>query len=138
MKYAIIIGLLAFTACSAGADEIETDIEELSINNYDHIDAANAQVFIDKYPEAVILDVRTPAEFKEAHIKNAINVDYHASDFRRQLNKLDKSTHYIIHCKSGFRSSKSLDIMKRLGFERVTHIDGGFDAWKAAGLSSES
>ncbi len=100
----------------------------------DTIEASKAQDFITAHPKALVLDVRTPPEFIEGHIENAINIDFRARDFRDQLSKLDRDTHYILHCKSGRRSAASLEIMKRLGFKRITHMKGGLDAWKAADL----
>ncbi len=134
MKYGFILAMLLLSGCNTASGNNVSDQQEETASIYKHIDAANGQDFIIAHPDAIILDVRTAKEYKEAHIKNAINIDYHASDFRRMLNKLDKGKHYIIHCKSGFRSGKSLDIMKRLGFVHITHIDDGFDAWQAAGL----
>lgn len=141
MKYAMILALITLSSCSADADEnIESKaitVEQIIVS-IDNVDASEAPNFISDYPEAIVLDVRTPAEFDEAHIAKAINVDYRAEDFREQLEKLDKNSHYILHCKSGSRSGKSLEIMKELGFSRITHMDGGFDAWKAAGNPTAS
>lgn len=136
MKYVIMLSLIALSACGADADE-NTDPKAITVEqvivNIDNVDASEAPNFMSVYPEAIVLDVRTPAEFDEGHIGDAINVDYRSENFRTDLGKLDKNSHYILHCKSGNRSGKSLEIMKELGFSRITHLDGGFDAWKAAG-----
>jgi len=51
-------------------------------------------------PDFVILDVRTPAEFADEHIENAINLDYYSETFRDDLNKLDKTKTYLIYCRT--------------------------------------
>lgn len=149
-KLGLIILPLIIAACSNSgaadetvvtndveADGLETGNIELQTQAVliDNVDAKNAADFIAAHPAAVVIDVRTPDEFADGHVADAINVDYRAEDFRGQLAALDKNTHYVLHCKSGNRSGKSLEIMKELGFNRVTHMDGGFDAWKAAGLA---
>jgi len=85
-------------------------------------------------PDFVILDVRTPAEFADEHIENAVNLDFYSENFRDDLNKLDKSNTYIVYCRTGSRSGKSLEIMKELGFREVYNISGGIVGWKAEGL----
>jgi len=84
-------------------------------------------------PDFVILDVRTPKEFAEEHIENAINIDYHSETFWDELNKLDKDKTYLIYCRSGARSAKALNIMEELNFREVYNL-GGIIAWKAEGL----
>lgn len=81
----------------------------------------------------VIIDVRTPEEFNQEHIKNAANIDYYSDNFKEDLNKLDKSKIYVIHCRSGARSSKALEIMRELGFREVYNM-GGIIQWKENGL----
>ncbi len=85
-------------------------------------------------PDFVIIDVRTPEEFAEEHIENAINLDYYSKTFRDELNKLDKNKKYLIYCRSGNRSGKALDIMAELNFREVYNILDGIIAWKAEGL----
>ena len=82
----------------------------------------------------VIIDVRTPEEFAEEHIENAINIDFYSETFRDKLNKLDKNKTYLIYCRIGGRSGNALTIMKELNFKEAYNILGGTNAWKAAGL----
>jgi len=79
----------------------------------------------------VILDVRTPEEFTSEHIENAINLDYYSATFKNDLDQLDKNSAYLIYCKSGNRSGKTLTIMKGLGFGEVYNMLGGIVNWKA-------
>ncbi len=76
-------------------------------------------------PEAVVLDVRTPAEFGSGHVANARNLDFYDSGFSTQLDALDKSKHYFIYCRSGSRSAQAVRIMKQLGFSQITELSGG-------------
>jgi rhodanese-related sulfurtransferase len=85
-------------------------------------------------PDFVILDVRTPSEFKEGHLENAENVDFYADTFKDELGKLDKNKSYLIYCASGNRSGKSLKIMDEMGFTEVYNMLGGFKGWSSKGL----
>ncbi len=80
----------------------------------------------------VILDVRTPDEFKSGHIENAININLNSGDFKDQLNKLDKNKIYVVYCRSGHRSGNAVKVMKELKFMEVYDI-GGIIQWKEAG-----
>ncbi|MFC2011237.1 rhodanese-like domain-containing protein [Chloroflexota bacterium] len=85
-------------------------------------------------PDFAILDVRTPEEFTDGHIENAINIDFYSETFRDELDNLDKNKTYLIYCHSGSRSGKALNIMKGLNFKEVYNVSGGIMAWNAEGL----
>ncbi len=74
-----------------------------------------------------IVDVRTPDEFNEAHIEGAVNIDVHNASFIQEIDKLDKSKIYLMHCKSGGRSGHALKFVK--GFTKIYHMDGGMLEW---------
>lgn len=81
-----------------------------------------------------VLDVRTPAEFADGHIENAVNLDYYSETFKKALNNLDHNKTYLIYCGVGSRAGRASDLMKELGFREVYNIAGGFTDWKKAGL----
>jgi rhodanese-related sulfurtransferase len=85
-------------------------------------------------PDFVIIDVRTPEEFAQGHIENAINIDYYSDAFSDDIEDLDKDPTYLIYCHSGARSSNALSFMESLYFSEVYNISGGITAWRAAGL----
>jgi rhodanese-related sulfurtransferase len=87
-------------------------------------------VFLDriKEPNMTIVDIRTPEEYTSGHIDKAINIDFYASDFKDQFEKLNKSEAYSIYCRSGSRSGKALGIMKGLGFKNVADLQGGYSS----------
>lgn len=69
---------------------------------------------------AVILDVRTPQEFKEGHIKGSKNIS--VQQLSSNLKKLDKNKTVITCCRSGMRSANAASILKNNGF---TAVNGG-------------
>jgi rhodanese-related sulfurtransferase len=87
-------------------------------------------------PNFVIIDTRTPEEFADGHIENAINIDYQSEDFQDELDKLDKDKTYLVSysCACGGIDRKTLDIMTELNFTEVYNISGGLNQWKQEGL----
>ena len=97
-----------------------------------HVNATEAAEIVQKYPSVQVLDVRTGFEYKRGHISNAININYYSLKFKEKLDKLDKNTTWLVHCRTGVRSGKSLPILQALGFTSIIHLDGGTSAWTRA------
>ncbi len=85
-------------------------------------------------PDFAVLDVRTHDEFAEGHIEGAINLDVNSPTFREDLSGLERERVYLVHCRSGARSSKALTVMEELGFEDVFHMEGGIIGWEREDL----
>ena len=111
-------------ALEAGLEEYGNEIDGVR-----HVDAAQAADILKKFPSVKVLDVRTGFEYNRGHLLDATNINYYSFSFEEQLDKLDKNTTWLIHCRTGVRSGKSLPIMKSLGFESIIHLDGGIVAW---------
>ena len=82
-------------------------------------------------PEVQLVDVRTPEEFSEGHLENAINIDVTADDFDAKVVGLDKEKPVMVYCKSGGRSAKASAKLKELGFKTITDLEGGITNWKS-------
>jgi len=77
-----------------------------------------------------ILDVRTPQEYSEGYISNAVNLNiYDANAFMSKVQSFNKENNYYIYCKSGGRSSQACQIMSQLGFNNVFNLVGGITNW---------
>ena len=77
----------------------------------------------------VILDIRTPKEYKAGHIANAELLDFYSQTFVEKLKLLDKNKTYLIYCRSANRSGKTLKIIKDMGFKKVYNMDLGIKGW---------
>lgn len=95
-----------------------------------YVDAAQAQTLLAETPDMIVLDVRTKGEYKRGHIDGAILNNYFSTKFKKRLRTLDRNKPYLVHCKSGHRSERVVKIMLKEGFTDITHLDGGYDAWK--------
>ncbi len=80
---------------------------------------------------AVIIDVRTPEEWSEGIIPNALQINiYEGQGFIYKLDELDKTKNYYVYCKAGGRSLQACSIMNQLGFEHTFNLQGGFMQWQ--------
>ena len=82
--------------------------------------------------EAVLIDVRTPAEYAFEHIRGALLVPL--SDFDPDFLPTQQGKRIILHCASGIRSKFAADRMLQAGFAPIAHLEGGILAWKRARL----
>ena len=81
-----------------------------------------------------LVDVRTPDEYSEGHIENALNIDFFdEANFSEKFNKLDKNKPVYIYCRSGARSHKSAMKLEKMGFNKIYDLQGGYMAWKKSG-----
>jgi len=139
-KLLTLVVVSALSACSqadSGAQASKPAAQETVQKAVDmkvtHVDAAKALETMKARPELVVIDVRTPAEYASGHIDGAINIDYKNPNFATEITKLDASQDYLIHCRSGGRSTASLKHFKNGGFSHIIHMDGGMLGWDKAG-----
>ena len=82
----------------------------------------------------VLLDVRTPEEYEEIHLKNALLLPVQElsqeSLARIGLGEDAKNKEIIIYCRSGARSKTAYDIMKSLGYTNIKSVAGGMIHWE--------
>ena len=94
---------------------------------------------------AVLVDIRTEAQRAadgvvpgaESMARNVLEwrLDPAGADRLEHLARPD--AHVIVMCDAGWQSSLAAEVLQRLGLERATDLDGGFQAWRAAGLPVE-
>ena len=79
---------------------------------------------------SLLIDVRTPAEFKEGHLPNAVNIDWLSADFNRAFDSISKRKKIYVYCRSGKRSKMAASRLDSLGFKRVVNLKGGYNAYE--------
>ena len=88
---------------------------------------------IESVSNSVVLDVRTPDEFKSGHIENAKNINFYDADFQAQIAELDVKDTIFVYCKSGGRSGSAASKLAALGYT-VYDLKGGILKWNASKL----
>ena len=111
-----ILLALGLVGCSNGGD-------------YNHISQSEAKEMMDNTKDYVIVDVRTKEEYKEGHIKNAINIPNETiSDDVSDVLK-DKSQVILVYCRSGNRSKQASSKLAKLGYTNIYEF-GGINTWE--------
>jgi rhodanese-related sulfurtransferase len=97
------------------------------------VDTLTATAMIN-HDDAIVLDVRSMAEFKDGHIVNAINIPLNglANNVKQIEKHRDKPI--VTVCRSGSRSGSACAILRKHGFENVKNLRGGMLAWENASL----
>ena len=83
-----------------------------------------------------LIDVRTPAEYREAHVSFAVNVPLDRLDpaaVRGSRTASGDEPIYVI-CRSGSRGRQAWEKLAAAGLGNVVNVEGGTQAWIAAGL----
>ena len=94
-----------------------------------------AASFLNREPGALVVDVRTPAEFAGGHVAGARNVDV-SGDFRAAMDSVDRDRPVYLYCRTGNRSGQAARTLGEMGFRRVVNA-GGFQNLAAAGAPTE-
>ena len=73
---------------------------------------------------ALLIDVRTPAEFDQGHLEGAVNIPYDQLEARIAELGDDRDREIVLYCRSGRRSGIAGKTLKKLGFTRVLDAGG--------------
>lgn len=98
-----------------------------------------AQVSVDyaknmvKNTTVTVLDVRTPQEFTQGHIKGARLIP--VSELSGRISEITslKNGQMLVYCHSGNRSASAGQILRKNGFTKISNLKGGISAWNNAG-----
>jgi phage shock protein E len=78
-----------------------------------------------KEPDAVILDVRTKAEYLNIRIPNSVLIDIYSRDFHERIETLDREKSYFVYCQNGSRSLSAAKQLSKIGFKKIYNLMGG-------------
>ena len=81
---------------------------------------------------AVLLDVRGFDEFAAGHAEGAACIPL--TDLERRAADIPTDRPVLVMCQSGGRSAIAAERLRTLGMDNITDVQGGFNAWKQAGL----
>ena len=124
----ILLSALMFTGCAGTSNR--------QANTYRQISMDEAVTMMEKESGYIILDVRTPAEFAEKHIPNAINVPNETIGTAEIPELPDKDQLIMVYCRSGRRSKEAAEKLVKLGYTNIVEFGGILD-WKGETVSGE-
>ena len=87
--------------------------------------------------DALIIDVREPAEFSAGHAPNARNIPL--AQFDKRIGELEKFKNRpaVVVCQTGSRAHAATALLKKAGFAQVVVLAGGIGAWQQANMPIE-
>ena len=135
---ALSLALPVFSHASALEDgekavfnEIQAAIPKDKIKTIDDLHAKWQEVQAGK-SKAVIIDVRTEAEFDAGHIQNSNNVDSgHAYTMPKKID--DPNAEIWVYCRTQHRASYFTGLLYKYGYKNVYLAEGGIKAWAEKG-----
>lgn len=122
MKFYYLIFCSALLSCNAWKHGKNFTYEEMSCNDF------NNQISSDN--DYILVDVRTPKEYRNGHMKNAVNVSYFHNWFTDSIKKLDHNKTIYMYCQTQHRSPLASRKMKKMGFKKIIDLKGGFMKWE--------
>jgi len=123
MKKLLILALSLFLAGCMVTKTSETS------SSYKTISSTEAQQMIEDNKDALILDVRTAAEYESGHIPNAVNLSNEDIQAGKVDSLKDKSQLIMVYCRSGNRSRQAAQKLAELGYTNVVDF-GGIQSWQ--------
>ncbi|BDS15555.1 rhodanese-like domain-containing protein [Aureispira anguillae] len=127
MKY--LLSILVLTFVSLGIKKLYA-AQSAQNSCFEHIENKTFRLKMQDTQNAIVLDVRTDAEFKSGKIEGAQNIDVQNASFRAKVEQLDKNKTYLVYCRSGMRSIKASKVLCELGFTKVYNLRNGYMGWK--------
>lgn len=101
-----------------------------ALDHLPQLTPASLRQVLEKYPDHLVLDVRTPAEWERGHIEGAVHVPI--ATLVTRGTDLEKQRHITTVCGTGYRSNIAGSYLKALGYTHAFSLVGGMTAWQAA------
>ncbi len=91
------------------------------------ITPAEVKKKIDAHEPFVLIDVREPHEYQICRIPGSKLIPL--GEVPKRMSELDSADEIVVHCKSGMRSAKAVDLLMKSGFRKIHNLKGGILAW---------
>ena len=117
----LLLGIVSFilsmlTGCGASATDSAVDVS---------VDEAQ-RLWQNK--EAILIDVRTPAEYRDGHIPGVVNIPL--DELEKRMGEVPKDKKVVLICRTGNRSAQGTKLLRSKGFNNVYNSTGGMTTWK--------
>jgi rhodanese-related sulfurtransferase len=122
LAVALLVAVFALSACDSGTSSADTGAYTVT---------PDEAVRMIEDGDRTVIDVRSPAEYAEAHVAGALNIDVDGASFADQIAELDPEEPYLVYCRSGNRSAQAAEQMADAGFADVADAGGLADLARA-------
>lgn len=96
------------------------------------IGVTEVRALVDTDPDTLLVDVRTPAEYENAHIPGAVNLPLGQVDRHLERIVSDAGGRLVLICQSGHRAAQCQSRLGAAGLADTVVMTGGMNAWEAA------
>ncbi len=110
-------------------NDAKTRVKEIDINGY--------KKMLDSKEKHVLVDTREDSEWQAGHAAGAVHLSKGVIERDIEGKVPDKSTKMVLYCGGGFRSALAADNLQKMGYTNAISLDGGWRAWKEAGMPVE-
>jgi adenylyltransferase/sulfurtransferase len=91
------------------------------------IDPVGLKQRLDNKEDVFILDVREPHEYDICRLEGSTLIPL--GELPKRVSELNSADDIVVHCRSGVRSAKAVDFLRKAGFRKVKNLTGGILAW---------
>ena len=81
-----------------------------------------------KNKEVIIIDVRTPGEYRDGHIPGVVNIPL--DELEKRMGEISREKKTVLICRTGNRSAQGTKLLRSKGFNNVFNSTGGMSTWK--------
>lgn len=119
----IVLSLAVMGGCGKDAKKTAGKTEKVEIKSMTGKELVKQNSAKEK-DKVLIIDVRSPEEYKAGHIENAININI--DNFKERIGEIEdlKESPIITYCNSGKKSGQAAEILVNNGFKDVTNAEG--------------
>jgi rhodanese-related sulfurtransferase len=102
-----------------------------------HVGVDEYRALADSGEPFLLIDTREESEFAAGHARGAMHLSKGIIERDIEARVPDKDTKVVLYCGGGYRSALAADALQKMGYTNVISLDGGWRAWKEAGLPAE-
>jgi phage shock protein E len=100
-----------------------------------NITSTEAKALLAKNKQVVLLDVRTPEEFRQAHLRGALLIPL--AELQKRVSEIPRDRPLLVYCAVGARSSTAAGILASKGYREIYQMSDGLVGWYKRGFPVE-
>jgi glyoxylase-like metal-dependent hydrolase (beta-lactamase superfamily II)/rhodanese-related sulfurtransferase len=107
------------------------DMEWAMLSSPSPVDEIDSDELTDRHADALVLDVREPAEYDHGHVPGAVNLPQ--AELASRLPEIPVDREIMVICQTGLRAQRAAQFLLQRGFKDVVTIKGGTNMWISRG-----
>jgi len=124
----IVLGIIVFEVKRSLKEVPVTDIGSVAGDRFAGVTSKGLLEKMENGDDFLLVDLRRPAEFREGHIKGAVNIP--VGEIENVYGTLSRDNDIILYCTSGPWSRQAYRILQGKGFKKIRILVNGIVGWK--------